>query len=369
MSSDNYEGTAAGTLDGDASVGNEEEGGTVASSGGGDGGGGSLALLSPSEPGAFLAAARGLLAGAGSSVFVIDVQASSGAVLRASHPGAAPGAASFDIPVAAVETVTPLGIDGGSPRWLLAAVAFRAGFESLAGTFARIGAGGAPAGGVEEGPVEGAVRAAGPDDDDPASPEASEVSEVADLATARTLANVGSGAGATEAFDLEAPRPETETATPPTMPLDITVCRRFLDACTSSNPRVTYGLGAKVPSLGARPGKDFTKVDCSGFVREAIRLATTPRLPFPDGSVVQHEFVRKQKYRKSSVEAAFKTDGAVRIAFLRPQDVKSGIGHVVLIHNAMTLESHGGTGPNSRPWNGQGWQAKAFVYRLTDPPA
>lgn len=30
----------------------------------------------------------------------------------------------------------------------------------------------------------------------------------------------------------------------------------------------------------------------------------------------------------------------------------------------MTLESHGGVGPDERPWNKKGWQAKAHVYVL-----
>jgi hypothetical protein len=54
----------------------------------------------------------------------------------------------------------------------------------------------------------------------------------------------------------------------------------------------------------------------------------------------------------------------VRIAFLRPQDVSSHVGHVVLLSGGHTLESHGGVGPDSRPWTGQGWQSKTFVYLL-----
>lgn len=317
-----------------------------------------LGLFAGVEPAGFVAAARELLrATAGSTVYVIDVGASDEGALRASLPGAA--GATFEIPAGAVATVTPLGIDGSDAGRVIAAVEFRPGFESLAGTFARLG-------GADAMPVR-ALAATG--DDDPAAPEAAELSEVADLATARTLANVGSGVGATEAFEVEFARLEAETAAPPTLAIDITRLHGFLKACTGSSPRVTYGLGAKVPFLGAVPGKDFKKVDCSGFVREAIRLATDPRVPFPDGSVVQHEWVRAKGFRKSNVEAAFKKDGALRIAFLRPQDVKSGIGHVVLIHNALTMESHGGTGPNARPWTGEGWQGKAFVYRLTDPTA
>src|SRR5262249_37324869 len=129
-------------------------------------------------------------------------------------------------------------------------------------------------------------------------------------------------------------------------------------------PRVTYGLGAKVPFLNAVPGRDFDRVDCSGFVREALRLATTPTIAFPDGSVNQHDWIRAQGFAHSSIDAARQSDGFVRIAFLRPQDSPEHIGHVVLISAARTLESHGHVGPDSRPWDGSNWQAKTFVYVL-----
>jgi hypothetical protein len=63
-------------------------------------------------------------------------------------------------------------------------------------------------------------------------------------------------------------------------------------------------------------------------------------------------------------EDGFKHDDLVRIAFLRPQDTASRIGHVLLVHAGVSMESHGGTGPDSRPWTGTGWQAKTFVYVL-----
>ena len=132
----------------------------------------------------------------------------------------------------------------------------------------------------------------------------------------------------------------------------------------TSHPRVTYGLGMKVPFLAAVPGRDFTQVDCSGFVREAVRLSTSPAAPFPDGSVVQHDWVRGQGFAAASVADGGKDDGLVRIAFLRPQDLPLRIGHVVLISGGMTLESHGGGGPDSLRWTGSDWQAKASVYVL-----
>src|SRR5262249_40401750 len=89
-----------------------------------------------------------------------------------------------------------------------------------------------------------------------------------------------------------------------------------------------------------------------------------PPAPFPDGSVVQHDWIREHGFEKSSIADGKLNDDVVRIAFLRPQDTAHGIGHVVLISRAKTLESHGGVGPDSRAWTGGDWQAKAFVYVL-----
>ncbi|HEY7770827.1 glycoside hydrolase family 108 protein [Longimicrobium sp.] len=354
VGNDGDESTVVGRADRDLPDDEDE----APASGGGAGAG--IALLQPAGPAAFLAGARAVLEGAGTGeLFVLDPRASSDDALRAWNPGAADGEG-FDIPVQAVASVTPLGVHADGGRFL-AAVAFQPGFESLAVLFRRLGGAGpgdAPA------PFAATTEAApGTADDDPAAPRDGEVSEVADLDTARTLANLG--AGLAEAEAMEAPR--AETAGDATLPIDMARVKAFLNACTSSSPRVTYGLGDKVPFFNAVPGKDFRKVDCSGFVREAIRRATTPRAAFPDGSVVQHEWVRKGGFRKSNYEAAFKADGAVRIAFLRPQDSPKKIGHVVLVHNGRTYESHGGVGPDSRVWGEQAWEKKAFVYRLTNP--
>ena len=196
-------------------------------------------------------------------------------------------------------------------------------------------------------PQPGGILPAG-SDSDPAAPLAGEAD---DLSGGRDLANYGEPtAGA--------------AAAPPMLALDMGKVRAFLNACMTSTPRVTYGLGKKVPSLSSVPGRDFTQVDCSGFVRQALRLGTNPTVAFPDGSVVQHDWVDKQGFAKSTPTAALQSDGLVRIAFLRPQDTSSHIGHVVLIAGARTLESHGGTGPDSRPWTATSWQASTFVYVL-----
>jgi hypothetical protein len=93
--------------------------------------------------------------------------------------------------------------------------------------------------------------------------------------------------------------------------------------------------------------------------------ATEPAVPFPDGSVVQHEWVSGHGFKKCDVEAGKLFDNKARIAFLAPQDSPSEIGHVTLIYNGWTLESHRGVGPDSRPWTGNDWQARAHLFELT----
>lgn len=209
--------------------------------------------------------------------------------------------------------------------------------------------------------------------DDPANPLPGDESETADHATARWFVNVGlpydaGGSTRIRQAAVAGTADAAARAVATTIELHITAAETFLAACINATPRVTYGLGAKPPFPGATPGVDFRKIDCSGFVREAIRRSETTQLGFPDGSVIQHEWVRGQGFATVPISSGKALDGLVRIAFLRPQDTSSGIGHVVLIHNGKTLESHGGLGPDSLPWTGAGWQGKAQLHVLTAVP-
>jgi hypothetical protein len=201
-------------------------------------------------------------------------------------------------------------------------------------------------------------------DDDPSAPGSGDVVGAGSLGEARELANRGAFVADEDDGTVAAPVPRG--AAPATVDLDVAIARSFLDACRAASPPVGYGLGAKVPFYGAVPGRDFQRVDCSGFVREAIRRASNRLVPFPDGSVVQHDWVRARGFPKGTVADGTLSDGVLRIAFLRPQDASSRIGHVALLFDGYTLESHGGVGPDARQWNGTGWQAKATVYVL-DP--
>jgi hypothetical protein len=138
----------------------------------------------------------------------------------------------------------------------------------------------------------------------------------------------------------------------------------FLQQCENSKPRVGYKLGAKIPAGGV-PGKDLTAVDCSGFVREEMRRSTSLGNAFPDGSVVQHDWVKSRGFASVANTAGSLKDGTVRIAFLSPTPTRK-IGHVALVYNGATIKSHGGVGPDSRQWNGQGWQAQTSMYVLAN---
>ena len=129
---------------------------------------------------------------------------------------------------------------------------------------------------------------------------------------------------------------------------------------------VHYGLGAKVNPLSLQAGS-FDKVDCSGFVRWCVYHATGPVNPvvIPDGSATQHEWIKNQGFKHSTYEAGLLEDNVIRIAFLSPEQTSEKIGHVLLIINGTTYESHGGVGVSSRKWGSQGFMKIMNVYVLT----
>ena len=126
-------------------------------------------------------------------------------------------------------------------------------------------------------------------------------------------------------------------------------------ALTESLERVpvTYRMDAKADPLSLQAG-GFTELDCSGFSRWCLfhALGQPDPYDFPDGSVQQHEWVKAQGLKESSYSSAEFSDGVVRIAFLTPED-GGGVGHVVLICNGRTMESHGGVGVGQRDWDAE----------------
>ena len=126
--------------------------------------------------------------------------------------------------------------------------------------------------------------------------------------------------------------------------LDPERLRRYLASCQAHG--VGYALGAKAHDLEAVP-PDYTAIDCSGWVRAAVAVATEGRTILPDGSMVQNDWCAAQGLKRSTWAACRLQDGLTRIAFIRPNRFRT-VGHVYLCRLGRTLESWGGHGPGSR---------------------
>lgn len=139
-----------------------------------------------------------------------------------------------------------------------------------------------------------------------------------------------------------------------------------------------YGLGAKIVPLQLQDaaligtdesGNKVKEVDCSGFVRWVLyhaTAATGEAFAIPDGSAAQHEWFESNGFKLSGNSDAGRKDDVIRIAFLTPE-AGGGIGHVVLILNGFTMESHGGHGPDRREWGSEDWMDLMQVYVVALP--
>ncbi len=127
-------------------------------------------------------------------------------------------------------------------------------------------------------------------------------------------------------------------------PLDPERLRQYLAVCMARG--IVYALGAKAGDIDAAL-PDYDSIDCSGWVRAGIAVATHGQTILPDGSVNQNEWCAAQGLKRSTYAACRLQDGLTRIAFIRPSP-KHAVGHVYLTRNGRTLESWGGHGPGSR---------------------
>ena len=123
---------------------------------------------------------------------------------------------------------------------------------------------------------------------------------------------------------------------------------------------VAYGLGSKAPEsqppqpqFSVKP--NFRRIDCSGFVRWALWVATKGAVLLPDGSYVQNDWCAARGFKHGDYKTYGNTalhDGHLRLCFHKPGG-RGGdsIGHVWLVLNGKTLESFGGHGPGARDWD------------------
>jgi hypothetical protein len=132
--------------------------------------------------------------------------------------------------------------------------------------------------------------------------------------------------------------------------------------------KIHYLLGAKQDLH--KPVSSFSPklIDCSGFVRYVLyNAAPGGAAPIPDGTWGQNQYFNKQLFTEVDYKtSASLADAKLRIAFARQSE-----GHVWLIHDGWTIESHSfhkgeGNGPDRRPWNDQYLlPIVAHCYQLT----
>jgi hypothetical protein len=113
---------------------------------------------------------------------------------------------------------------------------------------------------------------------------------------------------------------------------------------------IKYKLGAK-PGLNTKP-EDIKSSDCSGFVRYLLYNATNGHMNFGGGgggTWWQNKWCVDQGLDIVDYSTAANSDSHLRVAFIHGGGGK--IGHVWLILNGLTIESHGGKGANRRDWD------------------
>ena len=116
---------------------------------------------------------------------------------------------------------------------------------------------------------------------------------------------------------------------------------------------IKYGMGKKA-QLHAEPS-EIKAIDCSGFTRYLMHKVSDGRIKMVDGSNEQNAWCKKKQLQAERYNQASVNDNLLRIAFI-PRVYKDGkvvrAGHVWLILNGETLESHGkDIGPDRRPWD------------------
>lgn len=142
---------------------------------------------------------------------------------------------------------------------------------------------------------------------------------------------------------------------------------------------VRYGYGVKAEHFAPRWNlalvniPKITAIDCSGFVRLGAYEASLRGLIIPDGSQIQRGWAEKNLRQVRYADAAkYMTKDRLFIAFIKPWTNGCGrVGHVWFLRmrngKPVTVESHGGIGVNSRPWNAP--TLRNQVYSTYELPA
>lgn len=137
---------------------------------------------------------------------------------------------------------------------------------------------------------------------------------------------------------------------------------------------IVYGWGAKAHPITLQAAQ-LHALDCSGFARWALfhaSLVRSPNQPFliVDGSVDQHQWCKNNLQSCSNADG-HRSDDKLRIAFLKPKYDANGkmieAGHVMLLEDGWTMESHGHLkGPDRRLWGSDPFMAECELYIIAE---
>jgi hypothetical protein len=142
------------------------------------------------------------------------------------------------------------------------------------------------------------------------------------------------------------------------LPIDVGV---VLDALAALIHRVPYKMGGKAHPLGMSiahflEDRGPVGIDCSGFVRWLLFLASGGAVNISDGTFNQRDFFRARAdvlhLPSSPYAVCAQHDDVLRVAgFVKSNKVT--FGHIWIVHNGLTGESHGkpSGGIDRRPWD------------------
>lgn len=133
----------------------------------------------------------------------------------------------------------------------------------------------------------------------------------------------------------------------PTVAVDLPYLLRLMALCVASGVR--YLMGGKARDLDVVP-LDVSRIDCSGFARWLLYHATRGSLLLPDGSCIEDHALALDSFKRSDPSNCALRDGHIRVC-IHLADDKDGTGHIWIVLNGVTYESHGGCGVSSRAWN------------------
>jgi len=142
------------------------------------------------------------------------------------------------------------------------------------------------------------------------------------------------------------------------------VSRQILQACMDNTVNLkAYKMGGK-PDLDS-DSAEWTRTDCSGYVRWILHRASLDKPIMPEGSANQRDWCLQKGFKPTDYSNTGELDGRLRISFLPARRGKAG--HVWLCWNGRTIESRGGRGPTRRAWDTPVLKNQvAITFVLTD---